>query len=303
MNIPDQKELDVRFLNEDVLLPFQIETGVLRGRFVRLGASIDAILRRHAYPDPVASLLAQTAALAAALGSALKFDGVFTLQAVGDGPLSMLVADVTSDGALRACAKFDEKRLVSGLSGRELLGKGTLVFTVDQKLGERYQGVVALEGNSLTDAFQTYFKRSEQIPTGLMAAAGKDAEGGWHAGCLMIQKMPREGGAAPVVSGDSSVEDDWLRTMTLMQSCTQPEMIDPALPPEDLLFRLFHEEGVRVYDKKAFREECRCSREKLLAVLKSMSQGEREDMLVNGCAEATCHFCGRTYTFDEKEIS
>ncbi len=299
----DQKTLEFKARDEDFLLPFQIEGGSFRGSLVRLGPSITSILARHAYPDPVASLLAKTTALAATLGAAMKFDGVFTLQALGDGPVSMLVVDVTSDGALRACAKFDQEALAQRNAGDVLLGEGRLVFTVDQKLGaERYQGVVALEGDRLTEAFRLYFKRSEQIPTGLLAAAAKAADGRWEAGCLLVQRMPREGGQGLPVP-ETSVEDDWSRAMILMQSCSSEELTDPALAPEDLLYRLFHEEGVRVYDKKTFREECRCSKEKLLGVLRSLPEKERDALLVKERVEATCDFCGRTYVFTQKELS
>ncbi len=283
--------------SEDIILPFQLEGSVLRGRLVRLGPAIDAMIGRHAYPPSVARLLAETVAVTAALASALKLDGVFTLQAKSDGPVSMLVADATGDGALRACAQFDAERLAE----TPLLGAGTLVFTVDQSAShERYQGIVKLEGESLAEALQTYFRRSEQIPTGLMVAARQDAAGAWRAGCLMIQRMPREGGHAPLA--DTSVEDDWLRCMALMQSCTPEELTDKALLPEGLLYRLFHEEGVRVYDKKNLRDECRCSRERLQGILSQMPAGEVRSMAKDGKIEAACQFCGRTYVFSEEEI-
>lgn len=281
----------------DVLLPFQLESCAMRGRLVRLGSAIDTIIKQHAYPAPVAGLLGQATALAAALGSALKFEGVFTLQAKSDGAVSMLVADVTTDGAVRAYAQFDANRLGES----SLLGSGHLVFTVDQTLSdERYQGIVKLEGDSLTEAFQAYFKQSEQIPTGLLVAA-QQAQDGWRAACLMIQQMPREGGHE--VSHGTSVQDDWLRVMSLMQTCTESEMTDDALAPEDLLYRLFHEEGVRVYDKKAFFHACRCSRERISGVLESLPPQELQEMIVNGEASVTCQFCGRVYAFTESDIT
>lgn len=302
MSASEEKTLASPLNDGDLILPFQLEESVLRGRLVRLNASIDTLIRQHQYPAPVATLLAEATALAAALGSALKFDGIFTLQARGDGVVSMLVADVSSDGALRAYAQFDAEKLKDQKAGASLLGQGNLVFTVDQRLGEeRYQGIVNLEGESLTAAFQLYFRQSEQIPTGLMATARQDSQGRWLAGCLMLQRMPREGGvAAPV---DTAVEDDWLRAMALMQTCTPLELTDPALPPEDLLFRLFHEEGVRIYEAKGFRHECRCSRERLLGVLSSMPIDEIESLAVDGCIEVTCQFCSKRYNFVPEEIT
>lgn len=297
----EQKTLAEPFGKEDFLLPFQLEASVLRGQMVRLGPVIETLLSQHAYPDPVARLLAEATALAAALGSAMKFDGVFTLQARGSGPVSLLVVDVTSDGALRAHARFLSEALPEA-AGRSLLGAGHLVFTVDQKLGaERYQGIVGLEGESLTEAFQTYFRQSEQIQTGLLTAARKDEAGHWRAGCLLLQRMPREGGEA-LPPSDTSAPDDWLRAMALMQSCTEAELASPTLSGEDLLYRLFHEEGVRVYDKRFFRAECRCSREKLLKVLRGMPEEERKGLFVDGKLEAVCEFCGKKEIFAEKDM-
>ncbi len=285
---------------KDILLPFQLESTGVRGRLVRLGSSITEILRQHDYPSPVAGLLAETAALAAAMASALKFEGIFTLQAKGSGAVSSLVADVTSEGAVRAYAQFDAEKIAG--EGAALLGGGHLVFTVDQTLkDERYQGIVKLEGESLTEAFQAYFRQSEQIPTGLVTASRQDEAGAWRAACLMLQQMPREGGEA--VCRDTSVEDDWLRVMTLMQTCTKEELTDFSLAGEDLLYRLFHEEGVRAYESKTFHHACRCSREKIAGVLQGLPLEERKAALKDGPAEATCQFCGKTYRFTERELT
>lgn len=272
----------------------------MRGRLVRMDDALDALLRRHDYPVPVGKMLAQAAALAAALGTSFKFDGIFTLQTKTDGPIRLLVVDVTSDGAVRACAQFDAEALTVARPGA-LLGKGSLVFTVDQTLSdERYQGIVPLESDDLTVAFTTYFKQSEQIPTALMAAADQDERGHWHAGCLMLQKMPTEGGHEEPAMLDTSVEDGWLRAMALMQTCTDKELTDPSLPPDRLLFRLFHEDGVRVYDGKDLRHECRCSQEKIAGILKGLPAEEIKGMVQeDGRISVTCQFCSQTYFFDE----
>lgn len=283
----------------DSLLPFQLEKSVVRGRMIRLSGALDSIFARHKYPQAVAVLLSKATAMAAALGSALKFDGVFTLQTKTDGPVSRLVVDVTSDGSIRACATYQEGK-ISDLTDVELLGKGHLVFTVDQKNNsERYQGVVNLDGEGLTEAFQLYFKQSEQIPTGLISEARVDENGHWHSACLMLQRMPRYGGEeveAPI--DDTAMEDDWFRVMSLMQTCTTAEITDPNLPAEDLLYRLFHEEDVRVYDRSYFREECRCSHEKLEAVLKGMPKEDIKDVVdEQGKITVTCEFCSEVYNF------
>lgn len=286
-------------LVQDRILPFQLEGNAVRGRLVRLGTSINVILKQHDYPASVGHLLAETTAMAAALGTSLKFDGIFTLQARGDGAVSMLVADVTSDGALRACAQYDAQRLQGEGA---LLGKGTVVFTVDHNLSkERYQGVVALEGDSLTEAFQTYFRQSEQIPTGILAAASRDEAGQWSAACLLLQRMPHEGGVdAPT---DTAQEEDWHRAMMLMQTCTEKELLDASLPPEELLFRLFHQEGVRAFEALEVRHECRCSRERIAALLAGMPKEDVAHMVVDGHASVTCQFCSKSYVFTADEVA
>lgn len=289
-------------LCEDRILPFQLEGNAVRGRLVRLGPSIDTILHQHNYPPVVGNLLAEATAMAAALGTSLKFDGIFTLQARGEGPVSMIVADVTSDGAIRACAQYDEAALATAKPEESLLGHGTVVFTVDHNLSkERYQGVVALEGNSLTQAFQTYFRQSEQIPTGLMSVARRDEAGHWSAACLMMQRMPHEGGVdAPT---DTSQEEDWHRAMMLMQTCTAEELTDAGLPSEQLLYRLFHQEGVRAYDPLDVRHECRCSRERIAALLAGMPKEDVDHMIVDGKATVTCQFCSKSYVFDQEALA
>lgn len=304
MNDVNEKKLDLLKNDTDSLLPFQLEKSVVRGRVVRLSIALDGIFTRHNYPTPVAALLAEAVTMAAALGSALKFDGIFTLQTQTDGPVSRLVVDVTSDGAIRACATYDDAKLGS-LEGTALLGEGHLVFTVDQKIeAERYQGVVKLDGESLTEAFQLYFKQSEQIPTGLMSAAHQDADGHWHAACLMVQRMPRYGGEeVEAQTDDTAIEDDWFRVMSLMQTCTTHELMDPSLPVQDLLYRLFHEEGVRIYEPIFFREECRCSREKLEGILTAMPAEDIADVIdENGKIIVTCEFCSESYTFDPDKL-
>ena len=286
-------------IGADSVLPLQLEKSSFRGRLVRLGPVLDTIINQHAHPMPVARLLGETTVIAAALGTSLKFDGVFTLQVKSEGVVRMLVADVTSDGSVRAYAQYDATRVAE--EGGALLGEGYLAFTVDQaETDERYQGIVKLQGDSLAEAVQHYFRQSEQIPTGIMAAVRQDAKGHWHGGGLMLQRMPREGG---LVAADTSVEDDWHRAMILMQSCTLEELTDPALEGETLLYRLFHEDGVRVFEAKALRHQCRCSRERVAGILGSLPRGEIEELAVDGIVSVTCEFCNSRYDFDEPQIA
>ena len=305
MNDLNEKKLASAISSEDALLPFQLEGSGLRGRLVRLGPSVNTMMEQHAYPAPVAKLLAELTALVGALGTAMKFDGVFTIQTKTDGAVRMMVADVTSDGALRAYAQFDEEAVAARSAASEaLLGRGHLVLTVDQKLGEeRYQGVVQIDSDNLAEAFQLYFRQSEQIPTGLSVAARQDEAGVWHAGCLMIQRMPRGGGHENLPT-DTSIEDDWLRAMALMQTCTAAELTDPALPLDTLLYRLFHEEGVCAFDRQSLRHQCRCSREKIAGVLAPMPPKEIAAMVQeDGLITVTCQFCSKEYKFEKGEIT
>ena len=300
---------DNSILEEDRLQPFQLESSSLRGRLVRLGPTLDLILRQHAYPLPVAGLLAEAMAVAAALSAALKYEGVFTLQAKGSGMVKLLVADVTHDGGIRAYAQFDKEKVAAlpanAKADTKLLGKGYLAFTVDQKnTEERYQGIVELEGGTLAEAVQHYFRQSEQLPTGIVAASRQDQHGRWHGGCLMLQKMPREGGIMAErgeTPSDISLGEDWHRAMLLMQTCTPVELTEPGLDPDELLFRIFHEEGVRVFDPHFFRHQCRCSEERVRGMLKSLPRKEVEELTIKGVVEVTCEFCNKSYAYDKKQ--
>ncbi len=287
---------------DDVAQPFQIEASNLRGRLVRLDGALDEIVSAHAYPEPVARLLGETVLLAAMLGSALKFEGVFTLQARGDGAVSMLVADVTSDGNLRGYARVNAERLAEGTAPEvpALLGDGLLAFTVDQgEFSEPYQGIVELSGRTLADCLQHYFRQSEQIEAGMRVAVDQ-RDGRWRGGALMVQRLPDENQVVP-----SHAEDDWRRAMVLMHACTDDELLDPDLSPNVLLYRLFHEDGVRVFRPATFRPRCRCSRDRVARILASLPRGE-----VMACKEADedavvirCEFCNTAYRFDDDDLA
>ena len=294
---------------DDLVQPFRIDPFALRGRLVRLGPALDHILSQHAYPEPVAAMLGEAITLAVVLAGALKYDGVFTLQTKGDGPIRLMVADVSTDGAVRGYAQYDEKKLASitavkgavGMSVPRLLGAGYIAFTVDQgEETDRYQGIVELAGSSLADCAQHYFRQSEQIQAGIKLAVGRSGPGRtWRAGGLMLQRVPPEGGYS-VIADD--VEDGWRRAMVLMSSATSEELIDPALAPRRLLFRLFHEDGVRVYDTHLLEARCRCSRERIETILRAFPADELDDMRKERVTTVTCEFCSRRYTFDADEI-
>jgi molecular chaperone Hsp33 len=298
----------------NIIRPFQLEVSSLRGRIVRFNSVLDEILNAHQYPEAVNQLLAETITLGALLSSMLKFDGIFTLQTQGDGPISMMVVDVTSEGEIRGCASYDEERLAvvtkqlaafsddvgegSDNHLAQLLGKGHIAFTVDHGLKvERYQGIVELKGKSLVDCVQHYFTQSEQIDTGIMLAVGKRG-GSWRSAGLMLQLMPEEGGERGVRSESNLGEDDWRRAMILMQSCTEDELLSPDLNSHDILIRLFHEEGVRVFEPQSMKHACRCSQQRVENILSMMAPEERAELIVDDEIKMTCEFCSKTYTMD-----
>lgn len=291
----------VSFVNDtpvvnDLLLPFQVCAGAVRGRLVRLGPALDAILGGHDYPAPVARLLAEMLALAAALAGGLKYEGVFTLQAQGDGPVSLLMADVTSAGALRGYARFDAARLGESGSARDLLGNGHLAFTVDQGPDtDRYQGIVALEGDSLAECIELYFDQSEQLDTAVKTALSN--EGGWRVAALLVQRMPVLLSGQPILTGDEA-EDSWRRAVILMSSATPVEMLNGEIGPEELLWRLYHGEAVEAFTPRALAAKCRCSAEKVLATLRSFDRDEIVALADHkGQVDVTCEFCRATYAF------
>lgn len=291
--------------DDNIIQTFQLEETQLRGRAVRVGDVLSHILDTHDYPEPVAQLTAETVILALLLSSMLKYDGIFTLQTKGDGPISMLVADVTSSGNVRACATFDAQRLKNiedNAAFEECVGKGHLAFTVDQSgSSDRYQGIVDLAGGSLVDCIQHYFAQSEQIGTGIKMAVSKRGKS-WRGGAIMIQHMPEDRKNFDI-NKDSTREDDWRRSMILLNSCTDQELLDPALHSNALLYRLFHEEGVRVYEPKKIQHKCRCDKEKVKAVLTGLSKDDIEYMInEQGKIEVRCEFCSQIFLFDKSAL-
>lgn len=283
----------------DVALPFMIETSGLRGRVVRMDSALNQILGLHGYAEPVAQLTAEVATLAVLLGSMLKYDGIFTLQTQSDGPVKMLVSDFTSAGDVRACASVRDE---VALDAHNLLGQGHLAFTVDQgENTERYQGIVELRDNSLLKSIQAYFTQSEQIRTGIKMAVGR-IDGEWRGAAIMLQDMPEEGGLPiPGEGPDASAdEENWRHAMILMESCTDQELL--ALPPEDILFRLFHEDGVRVFEPKALQKGCRCSMEKVEGVLVTLTAEDIAHITKDGKITMTCEFCSRSFDFDPADL-
>ncbi|MCA1244724.1 Hsp33 family molecular chaperone [Stappia stellulata] len=312
----------------DAVLPFAVEPLDTRGRAVLLGPVLDQILQRHAYPEPVSRLLGEAATLVTLLGTSLKFDGRFTLQTTSDGPVSMLVVDFDTPDGLRACAQFDAEAVAAAQARGEadpasLLGKGTLAMTIDQGAAmNRYQGIVALDGKSLEEVAHQYFAQSEQIPTVVRLAVGEvfTREPGaaprrsWIAGGILAQFLPEapermrkpdlHPGDAPEDAEFHEVDEDdaWRETRALMETVRDDELSDPDMTAERMLFRLFHERGVRIFAPQPIADRCRCSDTRIRAMLKGFSQEERDDMTVDGRIEVTCRFCNTHYHYDADEV-
>ncbi len=312
---------EIGHAGDDVAVPFQVDALDARGRAIQLGEALDRILARHDYPDAVARLLGEMVTLTVLLGTSLKFQGRFTVQAEMDGPVDLLVVDLATPGDIRAYARYDEARLVAASRADALIGRGTLAMTVDQgPQTTRYQGLVALEGQSLEDAARAYFRQSEQIPTDVRLAVARHSvqrDGAWHdawrAGGLLVQFLPEDRHRArlpdlPGGDGDdpdalSMVDDAWAEVTALTASIGDDELTDPEVGVERLLYRLFHERGVRVFEGVTVADRCRCSREKLGAVIGGFTAEEIADCIEDGAILARCEFCSAEYRFDPEEFA
>ena len=323
----DTYGLDRPESGDDVVVPFTLETLDGRGRVVRLSEALDAILTRHNYPAPVARLLGEAVVLAALIGSSLKFEGKFILQTQTDGPVNLLVVDLDAPDGLRGYARFDADAVQRAIESGEtrpgqLLGRGHLAMTVDQGVHmERYQGIVALEGGSLEDVAHTYFQQSEQVPTLVRLAVAQLSVKGernphWRAGGMLVQHLPPHGiRTMPDLPGDGNFanpdtadkefteSDKWAETRSLVGTIADDELADPDVSAERLLFRLFHETGVRVFEPMPLEERCTCSVDRIESMLRdNFSAEERQEMVVNGEIEVVCEFCSSDYHFKPHEF-
>ena len=291
---------------DDLAAAFQIEGWPVRGRLVRMGPAIDTILSAHDYPEPVAALLGEACALAALVGSSLKFQGRLIVQAQGNGPVRYVVADYDTAGTLRGYCRFDADEVAEASKGfarpgaRSLLGEGVFIMTLDQ--GEhmaRHQGVTPIEGETLALCAETYFAQSEQVPTRVNLAVGHlttDAGRQWRAGGAMIQH----------IAGDAargSTEDAWDRTRALFATLGDDELVDPTISAETLLFRLFHEDGVRLESPLSLAAVCRCSPERVTGMLRSFPEDQRAEMIEpDGKIRVTCEYCSTVYEIEPESV-
>ena len=288
---------------DDVVGAFQIDGEPVRGRVVRLGPAVETILRAHDYPEPVANLLGEACALAALVGSNLKFEGRMVVEARGAGPVRYVIADYDTQGGLRGYCRFDPDEVAAVSGGfarpgaRTLLGEGVFMMTIDQGSEmDRYQGVTTIEGETLALCAEQYFAQSEQTPTRIRLAVGQ-VDGATRAGGVLIQ----------YVAGDDargSTLEAWARTQSLFETIGEDELVDPALSSNRLLYLLFHEDGVRVFDPKPLRAFCRCNQARIETVLKSFEPAEREEMIEpDGKIRVTCEFCSTIYAIAPETLA
>jgi molecular chaperone Hsp33 len=289
------------------VLPFFLPNRPVRGRLVRLGSLADALLTRHDADPAVTKLAGQALALVAGLSTALKFRGSFSLQAKGDGPVSMLLADCTDTGALRGYARAEPQRLAALLAENKspgadaLLGGGYLAFTVDQGPDQhRHQGIVTIEGGSLAAMTLHYFSTSEQLRCQVHVACERTAAG-WRAGALILERIAGAGGIDPTLDAEAQ-EESWVTACALANTLTDAELLDDDLPPERLLYRLFHTEGVAVDRARSLSYGCRCSRARLAGILEGFPTEDLDHMAVEGDIVMTCEFCNFDFRFPREEV-
>lgn len=312
----------------DSVVPFQVEPLDVRGRAVQLGPMLDDILHRHNYPEPVSALLAEAITLAVLLGTSIKFDGKFIVQTQTDGPVSMLVVDFRTPGSLRAYARFDAEQVNEAVKAKKadavsLMGSGILAMTIDQGAHtQRYQGIVKLENSSLEEVARQYFRQSEQIPTEVRLAVGqsltRSGKGrpnhGWQAGGMLVQFLPDSvermrmkdlhGGDDPEGAPRAEFREDdaWFEARSLMATIDDVELVDRDVNVEKLLYRLFNEHGVRVFEPRVVKDDCSCSIQTVRAILANFSHGEIDESTVDGMIDVNCEFCNKTYQFDAEEF-
>jgi molecular chaperone Hsp33 len=293
-------------ITDDLVAPFSLDGAPVRGRIARLGErSLDPILHRHAYPRSVAMLLGEALTLASLVGSLLKAEGRLVVQAQSQGLVPLLVAE-HGDGGLRGYARLadgaaEKLARANRVPPAELLGAGHLVMTLDQ--GEEktsYQGVVALDGDTLAACAENYFRVSEQTDTGIRLAVGEltrsDGRRVWRSGGMLMQR----------VAGDQArgeTEDDWPRARHLFATLSDAELIDPDLPADRLLYRLFHEEGVRMSAPAPLEDRCTCDEARLTSVMAQFPKEElRELVEPDGFLYARCQFCSRGYRIAPEQV-
>lgn len=309
---------------DDTVLPFQLDASDMRGRVARLDGVLSGILKQHDYPPQVEALVAEMAVLTALVGQTIKLRWKLSLQVQSKGAVRMIATDYYAPQAegeparIRAYASFDADRLTDG-PAFDQVGEGYFAILIDQGTGTApYQGITPLDGASLSACAEAYFAQSEQLPTRFSLSFGLSSEPGvaahWRAGGIMLQHMPKASPFVAQMDGDGGVlqpadllsgepEENWNRVNILLDTVEDLELIGPTVPPTDLLVRLFHEEGPRVYDAQAVRFGCTCSEERVRQSLSIYSARDISTMTTeDGRVTADCQFCSAHYDLDPATV-
>ena len=317
---------DYVFAGDDVVVPFAVEPLDVRGRAVHLDSMLNTILKRHQYPEDICFLLGELTVLTVLLGTSLKFEGSFILQTQSEGPVSLAVVDFKTPGAVRAYARYDPAALKEMITqGKttpiELLGKGVMAMTIDQGVDmQRYQGVVALDGSSLEEAAHQYFRQSEQIPTRIKLSVAQimtpsldddEVETRWRAGGILTQFLPESiervkvrdlPGGSDNEEPEIDEDDAWQEATALFDTVGDDELTDPQLNVERLLFRLFNQHGVRVFEGVPVLDNCSCSREKVISLVRNFADDPEKPLKSGENFTTVCEFCNTSYTVNVDEI-
>lgn len=297
------------FTKSDFVQPFLIDHSSIRGRLVRLEKTLDTILNAHAYPLSVSLLLAEQVVLAAMLSATLSGDGILTVQTKGyGGPLKYMVVDVLANGVIRGFARIDDERaselLDEPMPLSKVLVRGVLAVTLDPgDSSERYQGIVSLDGETMTEAFRGYFVQSQQAEVSLHVAVrppeGKKKK--WAGGGIIIERIAAEGGKEHELTQEEQ-DELWTRTQMFMKTLSDSEMLNPDVTPQNLLYRLFNEDGVWVYKLQPLKAGCRCTRTRVKNAIKTVGEQDLLSMLDNGKITIHCEFCNKKTVFTAEDI-
>ncbi len=286
----------------DHCLAFQIDAQDIKGRIIRLDKPLNEILAHYDCPDDIKRELGKAMALTALLGSMMKFDGIFTMQIKSDGRIKSMVSDFATNGNGSGVVRGYINSADDVAPNGPVLGNGQLMITMDQgQHMARYQGVVELQNGDLEDSAEEYFQTSEQLPTHVMISCDKSANGHWSAAAIMIQHLAQNT-QSEMTRDDEKQKDDW-NTATILLSTLKPEeLLDSALSLQDVLFRLFHESGIRLFTATQIMSGCRCSEDKLRDVLASFDTRELRDIAEDGVIRMTCEFCKTDHKFELKKL-
>lgn len=285
---------------DDLVAAFQVDGHAARGRLVRMGAALDDIVSSHDHPPAVKRLVGEAVLLAALVGDSLKFDGRLIVQANGNGPVNFVVAEWNSGGAVRGFAQYSGEPVSDDAGVAQLLGTGSFAMTIDPGGEmERYQGVVALEGDRLSHCAERYFEQSEQTPTRIRLAVGENVQTGgksnWRGGGAILQQI-----AGDEARGDASA--DWDHCRALFETIADDELIDPDISAATLIYRLFHEDGARLFEPRTLTKHCPCNRERLVEILARFSEDEQAEMEKDGKIGMTCEYCNLLFEFTPEDV-